>query len=218
MRNLLLVEGKDDLYCIAELMGHYTPWCNDKRKAPVEIIDAGSVEELLNSKTLLARIKERGRENIGIIVDADSNFDGRWDSLRKSLKEHFPLFPEKMPSKGLTLASGDNKQKLGIWVMPDNQSSGMLETFLSYLVVDEEAKKLWQYAEEVAINAKVYGATYKDVHLDKSKIHTWLAWQDTPGDALGRAITKKTLNPKAPPAENFAEWFMELFDLPPISA
>ncbi len=52
-------------------------------------------------------------------------------------------------------------------MMPDNQSREMLETFLAYLVPDNN---LWQYTQNKVIEAKKQGATYRDYHLDKANI------------------------------------------------
>jgi hypothetical protein len=45
--------------------------------------------------------------------------------------------------------------------MPDNEMRGMLETFLTYMISTGN-KKLWQFAQEVAQNAKNQGAVLTD--------------------------------------------------------
>jgi hypothetical protein len=97
--------------------------------------------------------------------------------------------------------------------MPDNGSEGCLETFLHYLV-PPETKPLWDYAVECAGNAKGMGATCKEVHDDKSRLYTFLAWHNPPGQNPGIAITKKVLNPGSPSADMFVKWFKELYSLP----
>ena len=98
--------------------------------------------------------------------------------------------------------------------MPDNNSSGMMETFLSTLVTNSEGRNLLTYAGEVVANAKSkYSAPFVDLHNDKAIIHSWLAWQNPPGEAFGNAIAKKILDPFSPTAVIFADWFCKLFDL-----
>jgi hypothetical protein len=97
--------------------------------------------------------------------------------------------------------------------MPDNKSEGMLETFLKYLVPNQ-ADNVWLYAQEAARTAKQRGAPYKDVHIEKANIHTWLAWQDEPGPALGVALKRKVLDPNSAAAKPFVDWFIALFELP----
>jgi ABC-type glycerol-3-phosphate transport system substrate-binding protein len=97
--------------------------------------------------------------------------------------------------------------------MPDNQTQGMLETFLKYLVPDER-QSLWEYAQEVTQEAKQKGARFKDPHhLDKANIYTWLAWQNPPGRQLHDAVKQKILNPNHPKAQDFVKWFKALYDL-----
>ena len=96
--------------------------------------------------------------------------------------------------------------------MPDNKTEGMLETFLAYLIKDEN-ETLWQYSQQVVYETKSQGANYKPTHTDKAKIHTWLAWQDEPGNQLHIAVKKKILDPQHPKAETFVDWFKALYSL-----
>ncbi|ALF56188.1 hypothetical protein ACX27_30425 [Nostoc piscinale CENA21] len=54
--------------------------------------------------------------------------------------------PEQLPDTGLIHTIEDGI-KFGIWIMPDNQISGMLETFLACLIKYED-ESIWQYAQE----------------------------------------------------------------------
>ncbi|EQD64650.1 hypothetical protein B1A_08755 [mine drainage metagenome] len=70
------------------------------------------------------------------------------------MSDHFPELPDSLPKAGLIL---DNQQekRLGVWIMPDNNSRGMMETFLSTLVTDEKGRNLLEYSKEVVANEKV---------------------------------------------------------------
>ena len=214
--NVLLVEGNDDLYAIAQLMGHYTEW--PKKLPPVKIIAYDGADDLLKNNNVSAALKIANLKNIGVVIDADDVFQARWDSLRNLFIVKFPDIPQTLPSSGLICLNSEDQQ-LGIWIMPNNSSPGMLETFLSAFVNENDAHKaIWLHAIDATSSAKTLGAPYKDAHLHKAQIHTWLAWQDTPGDAFGTALVKKTLNPSAPSAAVFVEWFMRLYKLPTLSA
>ncbi len=99
-----------------------------------------------------------------------------------------------------------------MWIMPDNRLSGMLETFLAYLV-PTASQSLWTYATEAVAEAKTLGAPYRDVHIDKAKIYTWLAWQAPPGRQLHNAIMERILDPQSPYASGCVDWFRVLYDL-----
>lgn len=206
----LLTEGKDDVYAIAELMGHHVKWGDSPKTWLVPIEDAGSVTELLNEDYLNGQFKRPDLKAIGIILDANDSFDGRWQRVYQLCKKRFPEIPEKLNPAGLII-DGENGIRLGIWIMPDNQSHGMLETFLRHLVPDNQ--KLWEHAKDSAQKAKNLDAPYKPTHEDKAYIHTWLAWQDPPGRPFGEALKSKCLDPHSPIATPFVEWFIKLFEL-----
>ena len=195
-------------------MGHHTAW--PKERVPVSIEAAGSVDELLNRHYISAQLKSANLKNIGVIIDANDSFQSRWQSIRQLFESEFPNMPTALPSSGLIHSDSEGRQ-LGIWIMPNNSANGMIETFLSTLI-DQSAQSnsIWQHAISSATQAKTLGCNFKDAHRDKANIHTWLAWQDTPGDAFGTAILRKTLNPHSPNAVGFVAWFMRLFQLQPL--
>ncbi len=98
--------------------------------------------------------------------------------------------------------------------MPDNQSRGMLETFLSYLI-NPERSALWTFAQEACARSRDHGAPYTDPHRDKADIHTYLAWLDPPGRSLHVAVLARALDGRLPLGEQFAKWFIDLFQLTP---
>ncbi len=97
-------------------------------------------------------------------------------------------------------------------MMPDNQDRGMLETFLKFLLPNED-EGLWQLTEQACQQAIENGAPFKGYHTDKAKIHTWLAWQNPPGRQLHNAIMEQILNPTSPEAAPFVKWFTDLFEV-----
>ncbi|HWV29085.1 MAG TPA: DUF3226 domain-containing protein, partial [Dyadobacter sp.] len=99
---------------------------------------------------------------------------------------------------------------VGIWVMPDNRASGMIEDFARILVPDGDL--LWPYAEKVLSDIGSAGiATFNAAHRSKALIHTWLAWQETPGVPMGQAITKSYLNHNHELCNSFVKWLTALF-------
>ncbi|WP_243147108.1 DUF3226 domain-containing protein [Scytonema sp. UIC 10036] len=115
---------------------------------------------------------------LGLMVDADDNPSGRWESIRNACLKTIPDIPDQLPNSGL-VHSMANGIKFGVWLMPDNQMRGMLETFLAYMI-PQLNEPLWQYAQEVVTEARNRGASFIYPHVDKANIHTWLAWQNPP--------------------------------------
>ncbi len=146
-----------------------------------------------------------------MIIDADEDLPARWISIRNACLPSILDIPEEISETGLIHVT-KNGIKFGIWIMPDNQMRGMLESFLAYMIRDE-SETIWQYAQEVAQEAKTKGASFKDSYLDKAKIYTWLAWQEEPVRQLHQAIKYEILNPQHPKVQTFLTWFKNLYNL-----
>ena len=96
--------------------------------------------------------------------------------------------------------------------MPDNTSPGYLETFLRYLIPNKE-ESIWKHAEQSVKSARSFGAKCPAKDVPKSSLYTWLAWQETPGQQPGLALTKHILDPNSAYAEPFVNWFRALYEL-----
>jgi hypothetical protein len=209
--NILLVEGKQDLRVIPELIeANGVAWGN--RRNPVVLIrDLDGYENLINPEIIATELKASGLRALGIIIDADESPASRWSSIRNACLKSIPTLPEVLPLKGLIHTTSEGI-RFGIWMMPDNQMRGMLETFLSELLPEQQVE-LWQYAQETVQASKHKGAAFKDTHLDKANIYTWLAWQAPPGRQLHQAIMEKILDPRHPKSQAFVTWFKTLYTL-----
>ena len=211
-----LVEGKDDLHSVIHLMRAHTPW-NDP--PPVKLKSYDGFDKL-TADIVAVEFKEPNLGVLGIVVDADELCKDRWTSVRSLIE---PLFqaapqdlPKDLPKDGLIVVHA-NGIRLGVWIMPNNDSKGMLETFLSYLV-PQARRALWDFAIKSCAEAKsALQAPFRDAHTDKAKIHTFLAWTDPPGDTFGHNLASKVLDPTSPAAQPFIQWFMKLYDLPPLA-
>lgn len=213
--NILLVEGNSDKWVIPEFIEQNgIQWEISPKEYIVNIKPKDSKEKLLNEKIIKYELQARGLKSLGIVVDADENPQGRKQRIEQIYQSLGKTLGDNLTKDGLIFELESGK-KFGIWMMPDNQNQGMLETFLSYLITENnpDDNPLWQYIQEVVKEAKQKGATYKEKHLDKAKIHTWLAWQDEPGRQLHQAIKETILNPKHPLGQSFFRWFKELYNL-----
>ncbi|MDX2273724.1 MAG: DUF3226 domain-containing protein [Cyanobacteriota bacterium] len=208
---VLLVEGKQDRFVIPELIeANGVNW--GTRKNPVVFIrDFDGYQKLVDPDVISTELQASGLSALGIMIDADDNPTGRWQSIRSASLKSIPDLPEVLPDDGLIHATPTGI-RFGIWIMPDNKMSGMLETFLTYMIPTNSAT-LWQFAQTVTNEAKGKGAVFTDPHLDKANIYTWLAWQNPPGRQLHQAIMERILHPNHPNAQRFVTWFKTLYDL-----
>lgn len=207
----MIVEGQEDKFALIELMGHHISWPDDKERAPVWVELGGSADEILKTGYISSKLKESDVSVLGIVLDADEEITGRWNQISSLCADLFPTIPDTIPSEGLILENED-EMRFGVWIMPDNNSKGMLETFLAYLV-PESSNPVLEYARDTVREAREKGASCRESHIDKAHVHTWLAWQDPPGQPLGRALTKKILDPHNVYAVPFVSWFRKLYRL-----
>lgn len=208
----LLVEGRTEQRVIPELMeANGVTWPDNKEEAPVYIKEFDGIHNMLETGVIPTEIKASSIEVVGIMVDANDDAESRFQNIRDRCIDQFPDMPDTIGEDGL-IHSSEGKS-IGVWLMPDNRSTGMLETFLTYLAPDEQDGLLC-YAEEVCREAKEdKGAPYKPAHYDKAKIYTWLAWQDEPGRQLHQAVKERILSPNSAYGAGFVNWFRELFQV-----
>jgi hypothetical protein len=203
MKNILLVEGLDDQHVIKNLCGkHSLPWFDD-------IKEHGGYTELLDAIPI--RLKESDIGSLGIVIDADTDIGSRWQAIRDRLVKVGYETPSQPSKDGLIVIPPVETllPKVGVWLMPDNAVSGILEDFIRRLVPTGD--RLFAYAEKCVDGIASSQRLFRDLDLPKVNIHTWLAWQADPGKPLGQAIMRGTLDARSPQALEFVEWLKKLF-------
>ncbi|GBF79574.1 hypothetical protein AsFPU1_0970 [Aphanothece sacrum FPU1] len=96
--------------------------------------------------------------------------------------------------------------------MPNNQLTGELEDFVSYLIPNDDplhpqANNILNELEKLNINC------YPIQDRSKAFIHTWLAWQKQPGMPMGQAITAKVLKYDNAITKKFINWLNQLYTI-----
>lgn len=210
-RSVLSVEGKDDLFAVANLLVRHgidydtKPWAPDLP----EIKEIGSCEKLLAGMELA--VKTSTGRVVGFVLDADSPLKDRWNAVCSRLRRVDVALPPEPPRGGLVAESGKYKASVGVWLMPDNEQAGALETLLQSLIDADDP--VFQQARQSTAEAKKVGAAFRDVDRPKAEIHTWLAWQENPGLPYGSAIRARYFGHESPAALAFVAWFRRLFNL-----
>lgn len=217
MRQHILVEGQNDLHVILNLWKSFG--LNDAKgynKKKFAVLADGKDNLPLKIAELLAA---SDIENIGIVVDADSSAQNTWHSIRSLLeKKGFDNLPKQLLPEGVIIEKR-GFPKVGIWIMPNNQEPllenevAYLEHFYEYLIKkdDKFLPKANRIVEEIAEDID---RRFSTTHLQKAKIHTWLAWQAEPGSAMGQTIRNRNLfDLDGILAINFKNWLQKTFEL-----
>ncbi len=210
-RSSLHVEGPDDLHSIVHLLIRHgidydaKPWPSAFPKfKPV-----GNVESLLDGIETAVELST-GRA-VGFVLDADSPLLDRWHAVRDRLRRAGVDAPDKPAAQGFVGHSSTFRSTVGVWLMPDNQHDGKLETLLKTLI--DEHDVLIDHATKATNTATGLGAKFPKVDHIKAVIHTWLAWQEEPGRPYGTAIRAKYFRHESPAAVAFVAWFKRLYGI-----
>ncbi len=203
-RKILLVEGNDDEHVLKHICGERGVGMLD------EVKPQGNVQRLLEN--LPVHLKESDLEALGVVVDADTDLTARRQSLRDRLTTAgYPKVPAEPDRTGTILASPPDSllPRVGVWIMPDNRTEGILEDFLRFLV--PAGGSLFSYVESSIAGIPQSERRFSRLDEPKAVIHTWLAWQEKPGKPLGTAITAKFLDPNVAQVDVLVAWLKSLF-------
>lgn len=210
-RSHLHVEGPDDLHSICHLLiRHGIDY--DQRPWPEHfprILEMGGKDPLLDGMETAVSVSNN--RAVGFVLDANSSLQDRWDAVSLRLKRVGIDIPDEIPHNGFVGEALTYRARVGVWLMPDNQREGTLEHFLSDLV--READPLLTHAEESTRRARELNARFPELEVNKAVLHTWLAWQETPGLPYGSAIRARYFQHESQAARKFVDWFCRVFKI-----
>ena len=204
-RKILLVEGPDDEHVLKHICGN--------RGIPRlhEVKPHGGVNQLLESIPVRLKASEDG-DIVGVVIDADTDINARWHSLRDRLiGVGYENLPDQPTHDGTILdpPAATLLPRLGIWIMPNNQTKGILEDFLHFLV--PQGSTLFDHVQSSVATIPEGNRRFSELAEPKAIIHTWLAWQHEPGKPLGTAITAHFLDPNVAEVDVLVSWLNRLF-------
>lgn len=198
---ILLVEGQDDKHVVLHI-------CQRRQYSPPHIEDKYGIDRLLDS--ISPELKVSGRQAVGILLDANDDPEARWTSIRARLSKVGVTVPEYPDPHGTIVDTGD-LPRVGIWLMPDNESQGALEHFVEKMLPSDDA--VWPLSRQYIEGIPEEHRRFKESHSLKAKIHAWLATRETPGLFMGTAISSEDLQLDGDLVEKFVAWLQELFGL-----
>ena len=200
----LHVEGADDKHVVRHLLNRHDIDCSD-----IDIRDSDGKDTLLRSVDTIVRAGT-GR-SVGFVLDADEVPRNRWQAIRDRLDGTGLALPDNVPEEGYVGDATEFQTRVGVWLMPDNRRPGALEKFLGDLVDRDDP--LFPHAQTSAEVARKKGAKFPEGTREKAVMHTWLAWQETPGLRYGAAIGAFFFRHDSDAALAFVSWFRRVFSL-----
>ncbi len=172
---LLVVEGPDDRVFLSALLRHLGKE-ND--------FDIRSLEGVSNFNDMLRTFPGVSGfaqvETLGVIRDADQNVRSAFQSVCSALGNA----RLSVPKQPLTMVG--EKPRVSVFIWPDCESAGTLETLCLTAVHDDPAMGcVEQYFECLTQHLETMPKTPHKAHL-----HTFLASREKPGLRLGEAAEK----------------------------
>ena len=206
-KNILLVEGPHDASVISGLL----------QKHRIQIPDF-KIEVCVGLTNLLTKLdlylkNSSAYDVIGVVVDADTSVESRWQQLRDRLLKFGKYACKRMPlnETGMIVCPIDAEDaRAGVWILPNNKYQGTLENFLLDMVPQDD-ELLEEVERELVHLEKENLNRYENKSRDKAKVHTYLSWEENPGCSLNTAIVSRILDSNTELANGFVMWIKNLF-------
>lgn len=218
-KNILLVEGDYDKEFIQKFCDHFLGANAVKVQVltpkGIGIAQNGWRSIIDNLSIPLKQLTNRDIDKFGIMLDADyspdnsGGFSSRYQLISSELKSSGYIIPNTPNlGKGDIFKHNNGLPAIGLWIMPDHQSDGMIEGFIEKIISsDVNQQNLLSHAS-ATVNSLPVTLFNNAIHTTKSKVLTWLAWQKKPGQ-LHRALTDGILDRSK--AANFEAWLKSTF-------
>ena len=201
-QQLLLVEGTDDKHVVLHL-------CNRSELGlPFTISSRGSVEQVLAA--IGPEIKAPDRTTLGILVDANDDRGARWRAVADRLRNAGVQPPAAIAREG-AIIEGDRQEgrpRVGVWLMPDNASTGELEDFVAVMI--PEGDPVWPRSTDYVAGIPEEDRKFTEGKTRRAEVHAWLAVRREPR-RMGAAIGTRDLDIDVPVCRTFVDWLRRLF-------
>ena len=197
-KRVLLVEGPDDKAVVHHL-------CSFGSQMPTFCIRSKEgIDNLLRG--IRGEILAEGRTAVGIVVDGNDDLKARWQAVTDKIRSA-NINPPTNPEPGGTIIDGS--PRVGIWLMPDNESPGELEGFVAKMIPCND--EVWPLSKAYVDGIPIANRRFAERKALKAKVHSWLATREYPR-LMGSAIRAGDLNVDVGVSKKFMRWLRELFN------
>ena len=198
-KRVLLVEGRDDKHVV-----EHVHWRRFESAPPFHVVDKGGYERLCDA--LVPELKAPGREVVGIIVDANDDAAARWAAVTDRLRRACPGVEIGAPEPRGTVVGSE--PRVGIWLWPDNESSGEIEDFVARMIPRDDP--VWPMSKRYIEGIPAEHRPFSGGKTARAEVHAWLATRAEPR-RMGTAVRAGDLDIDGALATRFAIWLDELF-------
>ena len=200
MSEILFVEGRDDVHVVDYLRKQKLPTLSFK------IEDKKGVDSLI--KAISLEIRDSNHTAVGFLLDANDDLAGRWRVVSRELQKMDICAPQDPSPKGTVIPGLSPLPRVGVWLMPDNQSPGELEDFVRSMIPENDPA--WEPARRYIKCIPEEERKFQPKKKSKAELHAWLATRKDPG-LMGLAIHRGDLKTDGPLCLDFLAWLKALF-------
>ena len=198
---LLLVEGPDDQHVVRHLWER-----RHGRGLPFQISPRGGVEGVIES--IRDEARALGRQALGILVDANDSPATRWQAISDRLASVGIQTPAAPHPNGTIIEAADDMPRIGVWLMPDNQSPGELEDFVAQMIPDIDP--VWPLSQDYISRIPNDHREFAENKVSTAEVYAWLATREDPKQ-MGAAIGARDLAIDGVLCTRFTDWLNRLF-------
>lgn len=194
---VLLVEGPDDKHVVMHLCR------GTELEDKFDIQDKGGKDPLISA--IRNEVRVSGRRAVGILLDADNDVQSRWGAVVHALSRAQVTAPTS-PNRSGTIIKA--KPLVGVWLMPNNEKPGELETFVASLIPHDDP--VWPKSKEYIDRIPESDRKFSQDKTLRAQVHAWLAARERPR-MMGAAIGAGDLNTEACDSIRLVDWLRRLF-------
>ena len=203
---LLVVEGQNDQHLVLHLCRQAEPELGNR----FDFHDAQGLTGVINSvRNLVNRPDLTG---VGFVLDGDETPHEHWRQVVERIAVAYPdmRMPQAPEPNGTIVPEYPDmgSPRIGIWVMPDNQSVGELEDFVAQMIPDHDL--VWPRSQTYIEDIPPVARKFEPNKVTKSQVHAWLAARRLPG-LMGVAVRDGDLTINGPLCQRFLAWLTRLF-------
>ena len=161
------------------------------------------IDDLMRS--IRNEILSEERTAVGILVDANDDWKARWQAVTDRLREANIDPPEKPRPDGTII---EGLPRIGVWLMPDNESPGEIEDFIARMIPFDDA--VWPLSKAYIDGIPAESRKFAQGKILRAQVHAWLVARESPRK-MGSAIGAGDLDLNEANSERFVRWLRELF-------
>ena len=203
---LLVVEGLNDQHLVLHLCRQADPELGNR----FDFHNAQGRTGVINSVRNF--VNQPGFTGVGFVLDGDETPQEHWRQVIERIAVAYPDMQLPVtPTPSGTIIPADpaiGSPRIGIWVMPDNQTAGELEDFVVPMI--PEGDPVWPRSQDYIAGIPLASRKFEANKISKSEVHAWLAARRFPG-LMGIAVREGDLEINGPLCQRFLAWLTRLF-------